>query len=72
VKGNQLPSFNLSTKSLRYCASDETALDKATALIKAMSEYDPAAKQDATSALTYLGHLSKHVAAQRKPEPKTP
>ncbi len=52
---------------MRYAAADETILAKAAALLKVMAEYDPEAKQDATSAVTYLGHLQKHVAKKRTP-----
>lgn len=62
-----MPSFDLTKKTLRYAASDETALEKAFTLVRAMADFDPAAKQDAASAMTYLGHLQKHVAAKRKP-----
>ncbi len=62
-----MPSFNFTKKTLRYAASDETVLDKAAMLIEAMRDYDPAAKQDATSAPTYLKHLQGHVTKQRTP-----
>lgn len=66
-----MPSFDLAKKTLRYAASDETALDKATTLLSAIAEYDPAAKQDATTALNALQHVTKHVAGKRKAKPET-
>lgn len=65
-----MPSLNLANKSLRYAASDETALDKAASLLAVIAEYDPVAKMDATTALTAIKHVTEHVAAKRKPAPK--
>ncbi len=62
-----MPSLDLTNRTLRYAASDATVLDKAATLLKAMADYDPDAKQDATSAVTYIGHLQKLVAKKRTP-----
>lgn len=60
-----MPSLNLTTKELRYTASDLAALDRALALTLAMSDFDSTAKQDALTAMTALTHLRKHVADAR-------
>jgi hypothetical protein len=67
-----MPAFDLSKKTLRYAASDETALDKAVTLLGAMAEYDAAAKQDANTGLVALKALQKHVSAKRNPAPAKP
>jgi hypothetical protein len=66
-----MPSLNLANKSLRYAASDETALDKAASLLAVIAEYDPVAALDATTALNALKHVIEHVAAKRKPATPT-
>jgi len=60
-----MPSLNLSTKKLNYTSSDLTAIDKALALLLAMTDFDATAKQDAVTAMTALTHLRKHVADSR-------
>ncbi len=62
-----MPSFDLANKSLKYAASDLTLIEKVATLMTAMADYDPAAKQDATTALTSLRALRTHVAGKRKP-----
>lgn len=62
-----MPSLNLTNKSLRYSAADESAIDKAATLLAVMAEYDPAAKQDANTALLAMKALQKHVSSKRAP-----
>jgi hypothetical protein len=61
-----MPSFDLTNKTLRYAASDQTALDKAATLLTAMAEYDATAKQDENTALVSIRALLKHVQGKRK------
>jgi hypothetical protein len=63
-----MPSLNLTNKQLRYTAADLTAIDRALALLLAMADFDPQAKQDATTAMTALTHLRKLVADSRGPK----
>lgn len=60
-----MPSLNLTNKTVRYAATDESAIDKALALMAVVAEYDPAAKQDATTAQTALKHVLDHVKRKR-------
>jgi hypothetical protein len=64
-----MPSLNLSTKSLRYAAADETVLDKAVTLLAEIREYDQDAKQDAQTGLVSLRHLQQHVKGRRNGTP---
>lgn len=57
----------LGEKKLKYTAADERALSTAVGIIGAIAEHDEAAKQDATSAATYLKHVLDHVKRKRKP-----
>lgn len=61
-----MPSLNITTTKLRYAASDQTALQKAAALLEAIAKYDEAIKQDATTALNAVKHVLEHVAKERQ------
>lgn len=65
-----MPSLNLSTKTLRYAAADETVIEKAVTLASLMAEYDADTKQDAVTAVNALLHLKKRVDAQRNGKAK--
>lgn len=60
-----MPSLSLTDKKLRYAAADLTALDKAAVLLALVAQYDPDAKQDATTANNALQHVITHVARRR-------
>lgn len=60
-----MPSFNLTSQSLRYTAADLATLHKAVMLLTCIANNDDAVKQDATTALNAVNHVLVHVAAAR-------